>query len=128
MKKFDAQQFLALAQRYRVTHTDLSSFQMKFCTNAPFSAVLKADLLKRRLGGLTDYYRMTEGGATCILSAHLRPDKLSTVGQPASNRDMELTTLVDSPKIIDSQKHILCNCAEFIQIINQLQRCFFFGV
>jgi long-chain acyl-CoA synthetase len=115
MKKFDAQQFLALAQRYRVAHTmlvpvqyqrlmafslfdsfDLSSFQMKFCTNAAFSAALKADVLKRWLGGLTDYYRMNEGGSTCILSAHLRPNKLSTVGQPASNRDRELTTLVDS--------------------------------
>ena len=31
---------------------DLSSFRMKFCTSAPFSAALKADILKRWPGGL----------------------------------------------------------------------------
>jgi long-chain acyl-CoA synthetase len=109
MKKFDALQYLTLAQRYRVTHTmlvpvqyqrlmahaqfdkfDLSSFQMKFCTSAPFSAALKADVLKRWPGGLTEYYGMTEGGGTCILYAHLHPSKLSTVGQPAPNHDIRL--------------------------------------
>jgi long-chain acyl-CoA synthetase len=109
MKKFDSQQYLALAQQYRVTHTmlvpvqyqrlmahaqfdsfDLSSFEMKFCTSAPFSAALKADVLKRWPGGLTEYYGMTEGGGTCILFAHLHPDKLGTVGQPANNHDIRL--------------------------------------
>ncbi|HEX6242419.1 MAG TPA: class I adenylate-forming enzyme family protein, partial [Polyangiales bacterium] len=61
MAKFDAARFLALAQRHRATHAmlvpvqyqrvmdspalasaDLSSFRMKFCTSAPFSAALKA--------------------------------------------------------------------------------------
>src|SRR5258708_27841963 len=61
---------------------DLSSFQMKFCTSAPFAAGLKADILKRWPGGLTEYYGMTEGGGSCALLAHEHPDKLHTVGVP----------------------------------------------
>jgi long-chain acyl-CoA synthetase len=61
---------------------DLSSFQMKFCTSAPFSAALKADVLKRWPGGLTEGYGMTEGGASTVLFAHETPDKLHTVGKP----------------------------------------------
>ncbi len=109
MKKFDALEYLVLAQRYRVTHTmlvpvqyqrlmahpqfetfDLSAFEMKYCTSAPFSAALKADVLKRWPGGLVEYYGMTEGGGTCILFAHLHPTKLATVGQPATNHDIRL--------------------------------------
>ena len=59
---------------------------MKFCTSAPFAAALKADVLERWPGGLIEYYGMTEGGGTCILEAHVHPDKLHTVGQPAGAR------------------------------------------
>ncbi|MDO8789455.1 MAG: class I adenylate-forming enzyme family protein [Sulfuritalea sp.] len=109
MAKFDAAQYLELAQKHRATHTmlvpvqyqrlmahpdfdryDLSSFRMKLCTSAPFSATLKADILKRWPGGLVEYYGMTEGGGTCILAAHERPDKLATVGTPAEGHDMRL--------------------------------------
>jgi long-chain acyl-CoA synthetase len=109
MAKFDALKFLELAQRHRATHAmlvpvqyqrimdlpefdryDLSSFRMKFCTSAPFAAVLKADILKRWPGGLTEYYGMTEGGGSCILYAHEFPDKLHTVGQPAPGHDIRL--------------------------------------
>ncbi|MEK9952974.1 MAG: class I adenylate-forming enzyme family protein [Curvibacter sp.] len=102
MGKFDAAAYLALAERERVTHTmlvpvqyqrlmarpdfgqyDLRSFHMKFCTSAPFSAALKAEVLARWPGGLVEFYGMTEGGGTCILEAHLQPDKLHTVGRPA---------------------------------------------
>jgi acyl-CoA synthetase (AMP-forming)/AMP-acid ligase II len=69
---------------------DLSSFRMKFCTSAPFSAALKADIVKRWPGGLVEYYGMTEGGGTCILPAHEHPDKLHTVGQPAPEHDIRL--------------------------------------
>jgi acyl-CoA synthetase (AMP-forming)/AMP-acid ligase II len=69
---------------------DLSSFRMKLCTSAPFSAALKADILKRWPGGLVEYYGMTEGGGTCILAAHEHPDKLATVGAPAEGHDMRL--------------------------------------
>jgi len=109
MKKFDAARYLELAQKHRVTHTmlvpvqysrlmaredfgayDLSSFVMKFCTSAPFSAALKADVLKRWPGGLIEYFGMTEGGGTCVLAAHVYPDKLHTVGQPAPGHDIRV--------------------------------------
>ena len=109
MPKFDARGYLELAQRHRVTHTmlvpvqyqrlmahpeferfDLSSFQAKFCTSAPFGAALKADILARWPGGLIEFYGMTEGGGTCILEAHLHPDKLHTVGQAAPGSEIRL--------------------------------------
>jgi long-chain acyl-CoA synthetase len=109
MGRFDAAGYLALAERRRATHTmlvpvqyqrimalpsfgdhDLSSFRFKFCTSAPFSAALKADVLQRWPGGLVEFYGMTEGGGTCILDAHLHPDKLHTVGRPAEGHDIRL--------------------------------------
>ncbi|MGR4872177.1 class I adenylate-forming enzyme family protein [Variovorax sp. LARHSF232] len=109
MAKFDAGRYLRLAQAQRVTHSmlvpvqyqrlmahpdfdahDLSSFQYKFSTSAPFNAALKADVRKRWPGGLVEFYGMTEGGGTCILEAHLHPDKLHTVGQPAEGSDIRL--------------------------------------
>ena len=109
MPKFDAAMYLTLAEKYRATHTmlvpvqyqrlmahpdfdrfDLSAFEMKFCTSAPFAAKLKADILRRWPGGLIEYYGMTEGGGTCVLIAHQHPDKLHTVGQPAPGHDVRL--------------------------------------
>jgi long-chain acyl-CoA synthetase len=109
MPKFDASAYLQLAQKHRVTHTmlvpvqyqrimavadfdryDLTSFVAKFCTSAPFSAALKADILKRWPGALVEFYGMTEGGGTCILEAHTFPTKLHTVGQPAEGHDIRL--------------------------------------
>jgi acyl-CoA synthetase (AMP-forming)/AMP-acid ligase II len=37
-----------------------------------------------------EFYGMTEGGGTCILEAHLHPDKLHTVGRPAEGHDIRL--------------------------------------
>jgi long-chain acyl-CoA synthetase len=101
--------FLELSETHRVTHTmlvpvqykrimehpdfgkyDLSSYQLKYCTSAPFAASLKADILKRWPGGLVEGYGMTEGGGSCILLAHEHPDKLHTVGQPAPGHDIRL--------------------------------------
>jgi acyl-CoA synthetase (AMP-forming)/AMP-acid ligase II len=109
MKKFDARGFLELSEKHRVTHTmlvpvqyrrimalpdfdrfDLSSYRMKFCTSAPFSADLKADILKRWPGGLVEFYGMTEGGGSCALLAHAHPDKLHTVGQPMPDSEIRL--------------------------------------
>ena len=109
LPKFKALDYLQLAQTQGVTHTmlvpvqyqrllahaefdryDLSSFQVKFSTSAPFAASLKADAIKRWPGALVEFYGMTEGGGTCILEAHLHPDKLHTVGQPASGHDIRL--------------------------------------
>jgi long-chain acyl-CoA synthetase len=109
MNKFEAGEYLRLAQQYAVTHTmlvpvqyqrimahddfdqyDLSHFRYKMCTSAPFSAALKADVLARWPGGLIDTYGMTEGGGTCILAAHEYPDKLHTVGKPAEGHDIRV--------------------------------------
>jgi len=109
MDKFDVDRYLAFAERHRATHTmlvpvqyqrlmasprfgdfDLSSFEMKFCTSAPFAAALKADVLARWPGGLVEFYGMTEGGGTCILAAHEHPTKLHTVGQPVPGHDIRL--------------------------------------
>lgn len=99
MRKFDCQRWLELAQEHRATHTmlvpvqyqrlmdfagfddyDLSTFTHKYCTSAPFSAELKAEVIKRMPGGLIEIYSMTEGGVICILLAHAHPDKLHSVG------------------------------------------------
>jgi acyl-CoA synthetase (AMP-forming)/AMP-acid ligase II len=109
LPKFDALAYLELAQGQRATHGmlvpvqyqrlmahprfdefDLSSFQMKFSTSAPFAAALKADVLARWPGGLVEFYGMTEGGGACILEAHLHPDKLHTVGRPGPGSEIRL--------------------------------------
>jgi long-chain acyl-CoA synthetase len=109
MAKFEAERFLRLSQRHRVTHAmlvpvqyrrlmqqpdfdayDLSSYQMKFASSAPFAGELKAEVLRRWPGGLTEYYGMTEGGGSCILLAHEFPDKLHTVGQPMPDHEIRL--------------------------------------
>ena len=109
MSKFDAQSYLELAQQHGATHTmlvpvqyqrimtrddfdhyDLSSFQMKFSTSAPFHGELKADIIARWPGGLVEFYGMTEGGGSCMLVAHLHPTKLDTVGQPLDGHDMRV--------------------------------------
>ena len=107
LPKFDALRYLQIAQHIRATHTmlvpvqyqrimalaqfgefDLSSFQAKFCTSAPFRAELKADVLARWPGQLYEFYGMTEGGGSFILEAHKHPHKLHTVGQAASTSDI----------------------------------------
>ncbi|MEO7773621.1 MAG: class I adenylate-forming enzyme family protein [Steroidobacteraceae bacterium] len=109
MPKFDVAGFLSLAEKHRVTHSmlvpvqykrimqhgdfgkhDLSSFKMKFSTSAPFEAAVKADVLMRWPGGLTEWYGLTEGGGTCVLRAHEHPDKLHTVGHPMDGHDIRI--------------------------------------
>ena len=107
MPKFDAGRYLEIAARERITHTmlvpvqykrlmefdgfddfDLSAFQIKYCTSAPFSAELKAEVVRRWPGALIEIYSMTEGGVVCLLHAHKHPDKLHTVGQPAPGSEV----------------------------------------
>jgi acyl-CoA synthetase (AMP-forming)/AMP-acid ligase II len=109
MAKFDTHRYLELAQRFHVTITilvpvqyqrlmddpgfdsyDLTAFKAKFSTSAPFAAKLKAEVLKRWPGGLSEVYGMTEGGGRCQLDAHLHPDKLHTIGRPSSGADIRL--------------------------------------
>jgi acyl-CoA synthetase (AMP-forming)/AMP-acid ligase II len=107
MPKFDCAHYLEVAARERITHTmlvpvqykrlmefdgfdrfDLSAFQIKYCTSAPFSAELKAEVVRRWPGALIEIYSMTEGGVVCLLHAHKYPDKLHTVGQPAPGSEV----------------------------------------
>jgi acyl-CoA synthetase (AMP-forming)/AMP-acid ligase II len=109
MPKFDAAGYLERAQRHRATHTmlvpvqyqrliahpdfdryDLSSFQAKSCTSAPFAAGVKAEVVRRWPGTLSEFYGMTEGGASCELCANAHPDKLHTVGQPMPGHEMRI--------------------------------------
>ncbi len=109
MKKFDARGFLELAAAHRATHAmlvpvqyqrimavpdfdsfDLSSFRLKTCTSAPFSAALKADVVARWPGLLVEYYGMTEGGGTTMLVANAHPTKLHSVGMPIEGHDIRL--------------------------------------
>src|SRR6202008_3784977 len=109
LSKFDAHQFLEVAERERATHVmlvpvqyqrimalpdfdrfDLTSFRLKACTSAPFAAELKADVVRRWPGLLIEIYGMTEGGGTCVLLANAFPNKLHTVGQPVPGADLRL--------------------------------------
>ena len=101
MRKFDCARWLELAQQHRATHTilvpvqyqrlmdfpqfddyNISSLTLKYCTSAPFSAELKAEVVRRMPGALIEIYSMTEGGVVCLLRADTNPDKLHTVGIP----------------------------------------------
>ena len=107
MRKFDAAHYLQLAQQHGATHTmlvpvqyqrlmaspafdatDLSRLQNKFCTSAPFSAQLKAEVLRRWPGRLIEYYGLTEGGVRCELHCQDFPHKLHTVGRPGEGADI----------------------------------------
>ncbi|TNE57136.1 MAG: steryl acetyl hydrolase [Alphaproteobacteria bacterium] len=109
MSKFNAEEFLALAEAHQVTHAmlvpvqyqrimdlenfgdyDLSTFEMKYSTSAPLREDLKRDILDRWPGGLIEYYGLTEGGVTCIMMAHLFPDKLHTVGFPVPGCEIKI--------------------------------------
>ncbi|MBB6426911.1 AMP-binding protein [Sphingopyxis sp. JAI128] len=109
MRRFDAREFLRLAERHHVTHAmivpvqiqrllaqedfdqfDLSAFQMKMCTSAPLSTGLKQAMRERWPGGFFEFYGMTEGGVVCALDIGSRPDKLATVGQPLPGGELRI--------------------------------------
>ncbi|MGB7374228.1 class I adenylate-forming enzyme family protein [Pontixanthobacter sp.] len=109
MEKFDTRAWLAAAEHGRITTTmlvpvqyqrlmdepafdayDLSHLAIKYCTSAPFSAALKAEVLQRMPGALIEIYSMTEGGVVCLLYAHEHPDKLHTVGTPAPGSEVRV--------------------------------------
>jgi acyl-CoA synthetase (AMP-forming)/AMP-acid ligase II len=101
MARFDALEFLRLAERWRITNAvltpvqaqrilarpefdrfDLSSFRSKVILAAPSSPELKGEMLRRWPGGLMEIYAMSEGGVASYLDAVAHPDKLHTVGRP----------------------------------------------
>ncbi|GGE15382.1 4-coumarate--CoA ligase [Polymorphobacter glacialis] len=106
--KFNAAEWLKLAETHAATHTMLVPVQyrrvlaepsfdnhtlslvMKFCTSAPFPAELKAEVLRRMPGGLVEFFGMTEGGVSFLLAAHLFPDKLHTVGRASEGHAVRI--------------------------------------
>lgn len=109
MRKFDATEWLRLAQEHRVTHamlvpvmfqrllghprfdsTDLSSFITKFLASAPASASLKKEILDRWPGRLVELYGLTEGGPGTLLDATAHPDKLHTVGKAGMSVSLKI--------------------------------------
>lgn len=127
MRKFDAGRYLALAEQYRATHSmmvpvqyqrilahpdfdqhDLSSFRAKFCTSAPFSAALKAEVLRRWPGSLNEFYGMTEGGGRCELRASEHPDKLHTVGRPLPGSEYLVLAEDGSPSAPGEPGELVC--------------------
>ena len=109
MGKFDCERWLEHAHKDQTTITmlvpvqyqrlmdfaefdafDLSSLIIKYCTSAPFSSELKAEVLRRMPGALIEIYSMTEGGVVCLLQAHEFPDKLHTVGRPAPGSELKV--------------------------------------
>jgi long-chain acyl-CoA synthetase len=114
LDKFTTDGYLSLAQSTRATHTvlvpvqyqrllanerfgcfDLTAFQFKFSTGAPFAAALKEQVLERWPGGLIEIYGMTEGGGACMLEAHKHRDKLHTVGTPMPGHDIRVIDAAD---------------------------------
>src|SRR3546814_19608273 len=83
-------QYRRLMQYPHFDRYDLSALQMKFCTSAPFTAELNAEVLNRFAGGLSESYGMNEGGLSCILVAHEHPEKLHTVGRPAPGNHLRV--------------------------------------
>jgi long-chain acyl-CoA synthetase len=109
MAKFDAQRYLELADKHRVTHSmmvpvqfqrildvqdfdrfDLSSFKMKGCGSASFPVDLKAQVLARWPGALVEFFGMTEGGGVCALDLGKESTKIHTVGKPLPGHDMRV--------------------------------------
>lgn len=109
MAKFDALEYLRIAEREKITHTmlvpvqykrimdipdfdtfDLSSMRIKFSTSAPLRRDVKEDVLARFPGKLLEYYGLTEGGGVTVLVADENPTKLHTVGQLAPGNDIRL--------------------------------------
>ena len=83
-------QYQRLMAEPRLDTFDLSAMMLKYCTSAPFSAELKAEVLRRMPGGLIEIYSMTEGGVVCLLPCHEFPDKLHTVGRPAPGSQLKV--------------------------------------
>lgn len=90
-------QYHRLMNEPRFDEFDLSAMTQKYCTSAPFSAELKAEVLRRMPGGLTEIYSMTEGGVVCLLACHEFPDKLHTVGRPAPGSQLRVLDDEDRP-------------------------------
>ncbi len=116
MPKFDAGDWLALAQAHRITHamcvpvqfrrllahpdfdaSDLGAFVTKLSTSAPLTADLGAELLARFPGRMVNIYGMTEGGVGCLMDLTAHPDRLDTVGQVVAGGNLMTLGPDDTP-------------------------------
>ncbi|MDC0661165.1 class I adenylate-forming enzyme family protein [Marinobacter sp. SS21] len=109
MAKFDAREFLQLAQRFRVSHAmlvpvqfqrilavpdfdefDLSSFRLKLCTSAPLRGEVIEQVMQRWPGNLREVYGLTEGGISTSLDCAAHPDKWDSVGTPTEGSQVRI--------------------------------------
>ena len=109
MAKFDARQFLELAEKHRATHAmlvpvqyqriladpgfdrfDLSSFKLKLCTSAPLRADVIADAMARWPGNIREVYGLTGGGMSTSLNCAAHPDKWNSVGVPSEGAEVRV--------------------------------------
>jgi acyl-CoA synthetase (AMP-forming)/AMP-acid ligase II len=109
MAKFNAHQFLELAEHHRVTHAmlvpvqyprilaepdfdryDLSSFQLKLSTSAPLRSDTIADAMKRWPGNILEVYGLTEGGISTSLDCAAYPSKWDSVGKPTEGSQIRI--------------------------------------
>lgn len=109
MAKFNAREFLALAEKHRVTHAmlvpvqvqrilavpdfdrfDLTSFRLKLCTSAPLRSPVIADAMARWPGNLREVYGLTEGGISTSLDCAAHPHKWDSVGIPTEGAEVRV--------------------------------------
>lgn len=109
MPKFNAEEYLKLAEQEKVTHTmlvpvqyqrilkhedfekyDLSNFKVKMSTSAPLREGVKRDAMNRWPGKLLEVYGLTEGGIGTVLSVTESPNKLASVGQAGAGVDLRI--------------------------------------
>jgi long-chain acyl-CoA synthetase len=109
MPKFDAEEFLKIAEREKVSHAmlvpvqyqrilarpdfdsyDLSSFEVKLSTSAPLREGVKRDIITRWPGKMIEIYGLTEGGIGTALSATEFPDKLASVGKAGDGVELRI--------------------------------------
>lgn len=109
MAKFNAHQFLELAEARKVTHAmlvpvqyqrilaepefdrfDLSAFRLKLSTSAPLRASVIREALERWPGNLLEVYGLTEGGISTSLDCARHPDKWESVGKPAEGSEVRI--------------------------------------
>jgi len=109
MPKFDAAEFLKIAEREKASHAmlvpvqyqrilarpdfdsyDLSSFEVKLSTSAPLREGVKRDIVARWPGKMIEVYGLTEGGIGTALSATEFPDKLASVGQAGEGVELRI--------------------------------------
>lgn len=109
MAKFEAREFLALAQQHGVTHAmlvptqfqrlleqpdfdtfDLSAFKVKLSAGSPLRADVIRQVVARWPGELKELYGLTEGGVATCLDCTAFPDKWDSVGKPVGITEVRI--------------------------------------